>query len=471
MKRRDQMKEQPVILLVDDEENILASLSRLLRRKGFSPITVNNARSAYELVREKDVDLVISDYSMPDMNGLELMIKIRETHPDVIRIMLTAFGEAELMQKAINKGEIYRFLFKPWGSDEIVETVKTALERKQHAKSEHENFAAKLHQANLETVMALAEAIELKDPYTKGHCSRVRDMAIHMAKMAGIQDNVLNHLNYGALLHDCGKIGIDEAILLKPGRLSEDERKVIEQHPALGFDLVNSIAHLKEASIFIRQHHERWDGKGYPDGLSGKHIHICSRILSVADVFDALTSDRPYRKGMDISTAKKIMLEGRETQFDPEMIDLFISLLDEKNMGIISRNGEITAGRQPSVLFVNDHKIDLEAMQTLFKDEECRFIPALGVKQGLEILESETIDVVVSDYKMSILDGVDFMAVVNTKYPGIKKILKIEDTDLSTLMEAINKVNIYKLIMQPFDRDKIRLAVKNALEWKQMLTN
>lgn len=354
---------QPTVLVVDDEKMIIKSLSRLLKMKGLDVVTAASAKGALALMEKREIALVLSDYNMPDMNGLDLMIEIRMKYPDTVRIMLTAFSEQHLMQTAINRGEIYRFFTKPWDEKELMSAVTSGLVRHQHVRDEkkhlveqrealvfareqllqekermlldqerfmreREKILLALERSNIETVTAIAEAIELKDIYTRGHCTRVRNYALRLAREIDLPSELLMDLSYGALLHDCGKIGISEEILLKPGKLDRQQRQRIEEHPVKGYHLTCSVHHLKTASIFIRQHHERWDGEGYPDGLKGDEIHVCSRIVAIADTFDAMTSDRSYRKGMTTTKARDILLACKGTQFDPMLVDRFVSLLD-----------------------------------------------------------------------------------------------------------------------------------------------
>jgi len=357
------------VLIVDDEQSILTSLSRLFKMNDIDVMTADSGAQALDIIRRKHVDLVISDYKMPGMSGVDLMIQTRNTHPDIIRIILTAFPEQKIMQTAINQGEIYRFFVKPWDENELLDAVNTGLKHKSDILEEKKRIISELNRSNIETVMALAEAIELKDSYTRGHCSRVRDFSLQMARTIGLSPELLIHLVYGSLLHDCGKIGVPENILLSPGKLSDEQRKIIEHHSILGFELTNSVSHLKTASIFIRHHHERWDGRGYPNGLLQDESHICSRIISIADTFDAMVSDRPYRKGMDIDKAEMILIENKGFQFDPDLVDAFISILDKKGIGGMSEHIN-QAKTRSTLLFVDDEQHILKSMERTFMDEK-----------------------------------------------------------------------------------------------------
>jgi HD-GYP domain-containing protein (c-di-GMP phosphodiesterase class II) len=232
--------------------------------------------------------------------------------------MMTAYADLTIAIEAINKSEAYRFVTKPWNNQELMDTVDEALMRYQliqTLKNEDETL-----------YLSLAQTVELKDPYTKGHCDRVAGYAVSLAQAAGLDDISINDIKHGSWLHDCGKIGVPEGVLNNPGRLSEDDFEKVMQHPRWGSEVARQ-AHMSETVInIILYHHERYDGKGYPTGLKGEHIPIESRIVALADVFDALYSDRPYRKAYDFDQALEIMAEMTQTHFDPHLAQLFLPI-------------------------------------------------------------------------------------------------------------------------------------------------
>jgi len=460
------------ILILDDEELIRESLDRLLRNNDLHAITVESAEDAFNVLRRVPVSMIISDHRMPIMSGLDFMIKVREKYPDIIRIMLTAFSEQSLMQRAINEGEIYRFFNKPWNDNELITVINKALKQKDIEIERNRQLYVQLQQSNIETVMALAEAIELKDTYTKGHCTRVRDFAIELARSVGVPNELLLHLIYGALLHDCGKIGIDETILGKPGKLTTKQIEVMKHHTVLGYELTNSVKHLKTASIFIRQHHERWDGKGYPDGIGQNQIHICSRIITIADTFDAMTSDRPYRDGLEISKAREILIQNKGSQFDPMLVDKFVYLLDKRGInGLLNRNIGQRNQNKHTLMFVDDDKRILKSLTRLFQSDGYNILTASSADQALKMLKYEHADVVVSDQNMPGMKGVEFLKIVKTKCPATARIILSGYADLDKAMAAINDAGIYKFIMKPWKDHEFRATIQNAIDWKQMSQN
>jgi HD-GYP domain-containing protein (c-di-GMP phosphodiesterase class II) len=178
-------------------------------------------------------------------------------------------------------------------------------------------------------ILSLAQTVELKDPYTRGHCDRVARYAVALAQVAGLSDGMINHIKHGSWLHDCGKIGVPEAVLNFPGRLTEEEFETVMQHPRWGSEVARQARMPDTVINIILHHHERFAGKGYPSGLIGEHIPIEARIVSIADVFDALYSDRPYRKAFDFDRTIEIMHEITETHFDPQLMELFLPIVEE----------------------------------------------------------------------------------------------------------------------------------------------
>ncbi len=453
----------PSVLIVDDEPHICKSLSRLFSMDGFSVLTAPSADKAMEMIASHPVGVVISDYRMPGTTGLDLMIQIRNTHPEILRILLTAFSEKKILEKAINQGEIYRFFNKPWNEDELLDAVRRAMSLRQSRLSQQQQVSTALRQSNMETVMAIAEAVELKDPYTKGHCSRVKAFSIQLARAVNLSDDWFPHLVYGALLHDCGKIGIDEALLGKPGRLAESEKKIIETHSVLGFELMNSVSHLKTASLFVRQHHERWDGQGYPDGLSREQIHVCSRIISIADAYDAMTSDRPYRKGLATSKARQILIDCRGSQFDPDLVDVFVRLLENKN-----KEAGPKESSRPALLMVDPEKEELEAMGRLFCEESFVIHTASDSRDALAIIDRHRVDILICEADMAICPGLGLLSQAKSRVPGIMAIIISSQGKSERLMAAINETDIYKVIVTPFKEAELRNTVKNALERREI---
>jgi len=333
------MKEER-ILIVDDEEVICNVLDRRLTKEGYLCTTAHNGKEALNLFYQNSYSLILSDIKMPEMTGIELLQKVKAIDPKIKIIMVTAYPEIDLAVNAMRLGA-YDFIIKPADLDLIVMSVKKALESKRleeeietyHTRLEElvEERTAKLQQAyrylkksHLDSVKVLAEAIDAKDPYTRGHSDRVKRMSLAIARHMGFTEERLETLEYGALLHDIGKIGIKDEILQKEGPLSREEYEIIREHPLIGVKIVEGVEFFRDKIPIIRHHHEFYDGSGYPDRLVGEAIPLEARIISLPDAFDAMTSARPHRGVMPLQDAILEMEKYKGKQFDPKVLDIFL---------------------------------------------------------------------------------------------------------------------------------------------------
>ncbi len=309
-----------IVLLVDDEKNILNSIERLFSEDDLNILKAGNAEEAMEFVGSENIAVLVSDNQMPGMNGIELLSKVRAASPDIIRILMTAYADLPTAIDAINRGEVFRFIVKPWDDNDFIRTVKEGLDRFRIIRA--------LKRADEATLLSLARTIELKDKYTRGHCDRVAAYAVAIAEALDFPEEKKRDIRHGGWLHDCGKIGIPESILNKPGALDDKEFEIIKKHPAWGADVAKQ-AQLSEVIVnIILYHHERYDGKGYPSGIRGADIPVEARIVAIADVFDAVTSDRSYRKAYSMEKGMGIILSMKDSSFDPEIVDLFSPVME-----------------------------------------------------------------------------------------------------------------------------------------------
>lgn len=310
------------VLFVDDEENILYSVERLFSDKDIRIFKAVNAEKALQIIMKENIAVMVSDHLMPGIKGIELLSKVKEISPDTVRILMTAHADLATAIKAINEGEVFRFVVKPWENDILEGIVQDGINRYRLIRSLKTGDESKL--------LSLAQTIELKDPYTRGHCDRVAKYALMIAEALMIGEDKKIEIKYGSWLHDCGKIGIPEKILNLERRLDKEEFEIIKKHSGWGADVARQ-ARLADGIVnIILYHHERFDGQGYPTGIKEKDIPLEARIVSVADVYDALVTDRPYRKGHSIENAKGIILSMKETFLDPELVDIFINLIPDK---------------------------------------------------------------------------------------------------------------------------------------------
>jgi len=310
------------VLFVDDEQSIRNAIERMYQeREDVRCLFAATGQEGLAILEREEVWVVVSDYLMPGMRGTSLLSQSRDVRPDTVRILMTAYADLSIAIDAINKSEAYRFMTKPWNNQELMDTVDEALMRYQLTQS--------LKSEDESVYLSLAQTVELKDPYTKGHCDRVAHYAVSLARAAGLNDSLISDIKHGSWLHDCGKIGVPERILNNPGQLSEDDFETIMQHPRWGSEVARQARMSVTVVNIILYHHERYNGMGYPAGLKGEHIPVEARIVALADVFDALYSDRPYRKAYDFDQAIGIMHEMLETHFDPHLMDLFLPIVNE----------------------------------------------------------------------------------------------------------------------------------------------
>jgi putative nucleotidyltransferase with HDIG domain len=307
------------ILLVDDEENILRSLKRIFMDQDFRILATTSPFDALELLKTNAVSVIISDNLMPGMNGIDFLQQAKFLSPESVRVMMTGYADVHAAIDAINKGEVFKFLTKPWDVEEFRNVVFDSINR--------HDMVHSLRQADESKLYSLAQTIELKDPYTRGHCDRVAQYSLAMAELMGLEDDRRTFIKHGSWLHDCGKIGVPEVILNFSGPLSPEQMEIVRNHSRWGAEVAR-LARLPEAVInIILFHHEKYDGTGYPANLKGDEIPVEARIVSVADIYDALTSARPYRGAMDSGKAARILVEGKGTHSDPAIVDIFLKII------------------------------------------------------------------------------------------------------------------------------------------------
>lgn len=355
------------LLFVDDEANILSSLRRLFRGQSYRVFTAESGRAGLAVCEKEHVDLVISDMRMPEMNGAEFLAEIAKRWPDTIRILLTGYADLTSTVDAINKGAIYRYVSKPWEDNDLRITVQQALEQ-QHLRRERERLTAivarqnaelkelnagleakvkarteeirqtadmlelaykELKRSYVEAVPVFAGLAEMGEGHRAGHGRRVADMARALAELVGLYADDVQNVYFAALLHDIGKLGMPEELLNKPfAAMSTNEREQIMRHPVLGQAAFMTLDAMQDAAKLIRHHHERFDGKGYPDKLAGDAIPVGARIIAVVNDFDALQLGTVVEGQLTMPEAREFLLASRETRYDPKVVDAFLQWLD-----------------------------------------------------------------------------------------------------------------------------------------------
>ncbi len=381
---------QSTILFVDDEANILSSLKRLFRPFGYQIFTADSGAQGLEIMNREKVDLVVSDMRMPEMNGAQFLEKVRERWPDTLRILLTGYAEIGATIDAINKGQIYRYISKPWEDNDITLTVKHALEQRMlereklrleeltHKQNEelkdlNNNLEAKvlsrteevrqtmafleiahekLKKSFITSVRVFSNLIELRNPGKAGHSRRVAELARTLAQSLGLSAAEAQDTFIAGLLLDVGKIGVPDRLLDKPlHNLSSEEYAEIAKFPVKGELALMALEQLQGAAKLIRSHRERFDGTGYPDRLSGLSIPLGARILAVAEDYDTALMGTSFTKAINSSDASLLIQDGKGKRYDPAVVNAFLKEMAKTNtaksnnaLETILRSGQLLPG-------------------------------------------------------------------------------------------------------------------------------
>ncbi len=319
----------PRVLFVDDEPAMLESLRRSVRREFAADIATNADHGLDYLRSGGPYCIVVSDMRMPGMDGAEFLATVRTISPDSVRVMLTGCDEMEVAVRAVNDGRIFKFLSKPVPREDLLACLRSCLAHYLEQREEKQVMASTIHaleQLDIATLTAFARAIDANSPWTGGHSERVTALALRIAHTMGLHAKDLQIVHRGGLLHDIGKIGTPPAILNKPGRLEVWENEIMQNHVNVGIRILEPIDCFQDMLCVVAQHHEHFDGSGYPAGLAGEQISLHARIVAVADAYDALTSDRPYRKGVREEKAIEILKGNSGTQFDPKVVEALLAV-------------------------------------------------------------------------------------------------------------------------------------------------
>jgi putative two-component system response regulator len=343
------MQNSPVILIVDDQPQNNELMEAYLVPQGYGIVTASNGTEALEKLVVHPIDLILLDVMMPGMDGFEVARRIRQNDAWKLLpiILVTALRETEDRVKGIEAG-CDDFISKPVDKSELVARVRSLLkvkaynDLKNNYQKELESEVAKrteelknalesITAASLETIHRLSMAAEYKDEDTGLHIKRMSLYAAAVARRMGLDEHTVETILYAAPMHDVGKIGIPDRILLKPGKHDAAEWEIMKQHTLIGAKILegSDAEFIKMGEIIARSHHEKWDGSGYPYGLKGTDIPIASRIAAIADVFDALVSKRPYKEAFPLEKSLAIIREGKGSHFDPEVVDAFFTIQNE----------------------------------------------------------------------------------------------------------------------------------------------
>jgi putative nucleotidyltransferase with HDIG domain len=317
------------ILYVDDEPALCRAFERALRAPGMRIVTTTSGPEAVALLASQDFDVVATDYRMPEIDGLTLLRQARDRVPNARRLLVSGRIDGDVTPESIDAVGIDGIVTKPWSLDDLRRVVRHAAEFATIEKERRVLLARTetlVAQSSARDLVLLLAALELRDADTCRHAERVARLARATGQAMGLDEEDLIVVEKGALLHDVGKIGVPDRLLRKPEKLDEEEWKILSRHPAHGAELLERIEVPAATCRIVRQHHERMDGRGYPAGLAGEDICQGARIVSVADAYDAIRMDRPYRKGRSHEVAVAEIAAHAGTQFDPRVVEVFLTL-------------------------------------------------------------------------------------------------------------------------------------------------
>ena len=327
--------EAPSILVAEDDVATRVLLRVSLERADYRVRVVEDGRAALAEITRFPPDVALLDIGMPEMDGLDVTRAVRRMPATALLpiILVTARGRLEDKVAGLDAGAS-DFITKPFEPAELLARVRANLRLS--------SALARL-ESTQDVLVALANAVDAKDPMTEHHCGRVADRALVLARLAGLEPEGVEAVGYGAVLHDVGKIGIAESVISKPGKLTDEERLEMQRHPLIGAKILQPLRLGRIVGPIVRGHHERWDGAGYPDRLRGEAIPIGARIVSVVDAYDAMLHDRPYRSRLTDDQAREELIRNRGSQFDPDLVDLLLGSIDG-SMRAITETDAFTRG-------------------------------------------------------------------------------------------------------------------------------
>ena len=334
LQNQSTMERKYKIIGVDDEEGIVDSLKVLLETSNYEFVGITNPLEAIERVKQEHFDLMLLDFMMTPLHGDEVVEEIRKFDKELYIILLTGHKDLAPPLETIKRLDIQGYCEKSDKFDQLLLLIESGLksikqmDEIKRINGQLENSKEQLEQAYLDMIETLRYAVEAKDSYTRGHSDRVSEYSVLIGEKLGLPEEQIKILRIGGLFHDIGKIGIPDSILLKPEKLSDDEYSQIKNHPSIGAHILSSSAIFKNIIPIVKHHHERYDGNGYPSRLKGEEIPYVARIAAVADTFDAMTSRRSYRGPIDIEKVKEEIKRCEGTQFDPQIAEVFLEILN-----------------------------------------------------------------------------------------------------------------------------------------------
>jgi response regulator RpfG family c-di-GMP phosphodiesterase len=412
------------VLVIDDEKVIRDLMCEILERAGYETIGAGTADEALGLLTDHEIGLVVSDIVMPGLTGLELLEEVRARRPSLPVILVTGAGTYENLSQAVTRGAD-GLVIKPFSHADLQNAVAAALERAR--RSEHDVRERLLART---LAAALANAIEARDGELQGHCERLGELAVRIATFMDLESTMVEHVRLGAVLHDVGKIGIPDRVLLKNGSLNDEERTLMRTHPLIGDRLLEPLDFLPDVRAIVRHHHERWDGTGYPDGLAGERIPLGARIVGVADSVEAMSAPRPYRAPLGGPAIMAELRRGRGAQWDAQAVDVVLFLIENGDLrfepeGLSLHTGRPDATPALSVLLVegdvDDARLTVKAIEGAL--DNVRVVHAVDLRSANELCRSSRWALAVVDHDLADGSGLDLLKQIKERSPSLPVVM------------------------------------------------
>ena len=426
------------ILVIDDERVIRELMREILERAGHQTIGAETAAEALALLDDASIALVVSDIVMPGLTGLELLEEVRARRPSLPVILVTGAGTYENLSQAVSRGAD-GLVIKPFSHADLQNAVAGALERAR--RTEHD-LRERLVAPTL--AAALANAIDARDGALQGHCDRLAALAERIAERRGMSQSEIDRIRLGALLHDVGKIGIPDRVLQKNGPFTDEERTLMRTHPEVGERLLAPLDFLPDVRAIVRHHHERWDGSGYPDAVSGTAIPLGARIVALADAVEAMSAPRAYRTPLSPAAIVAELEAGRSRQWDGELVEHVLALIESGELRFEADGFRVTDAVTPkprtplSVLLVeNDADDALLAVETIESSgENVRVVHARDLRSADELCRSSRWALAVVDDRLPDGSGLELLRAIKERTPSLPVVMLTGEGSESVALEA-----------------------------------
>ena len=462
------------ILLVDDDignlENMLFALEL-----SFDIITASSGNEAMEILAREKIAVIVTDQRMPGMTGTELLKRVKETYPHIIRILITAYSDIDAAVMAINKGDIYRYIKKDYPISEIESYIRQAIDF-YHVRDENQRLYDELNQGTMQAITALAKTIDAKDAYTYGHSERVASFGVGIAEVLGFSAIEKDFIRVAGLLHDIGKIAIQDDILKKPGRLTKSEFDEIKKHPLISSQILEPIPRLKAIANIVLWHHERCDGKGYPHGISfgdetiemnpqevsADFARMATWILPVSDTYDAMTSPRPYRDALSPLAALDEINRCKGSQFVPEVVEAFMEFYHKNNENFTPFKPSVDYKKYP-VLLLGENREHLQSMKDALGKNFTIEI-ATDIEQAKKRLAGNTIWMTLVVQRVSdMVDKEMISEILANRFPLTKVALKFTEVT-SNWDELLNQFQVIKHTFNAGSPQVLKTEIRKGIE-------